>query len=153
GTSFEDLVEEAPVRLGQLARGDSAVLVLLQAGDADRAEQLLGGGEPGEQAGERPAAGPPHDGFQQHALGAGGRADKQDALPGERGWARAVALRVALARRGRQLGAGAGERVPDRVGVGSGHRWVSVGTGERPLDREGRGKGCRAAVTGEWLAG
>ena len=40
---LEDLVEEGAVGLGQLAGGDAAVAVLLQAGDADRAEQLLRG--------------------------------------------------------------------------------------------------------------
>src|SRR5205085_4034130 len=46
-----------------------AVLAPLGPGDAHRSEEFLGGGEPGQQAGESGAAEPPHDGLQQQAPG------------------------------------------------------------------------------------
>jgi hypothetical protein len=144
--ALEHLVEEAAVGLGQLAGRDPAVLVLLEPGDADRAEQLLGRREPGQQAGERGAAQPPHHGLHQQALGAARRADQQDVLPGDERRERQVHLRVALDQGGRQLGAGGGELVPDRVRVGSRHRWVSVGSVEGVGEGAPRAAGVRGAI-------
>jgi hypothetical protein len=49
GIRFEDLVEERDVRFGQLSGRDAPVLVGFERLQADRAEDLLGRGELGEE--------------------------------------------------------------------------------------------------------
>ncbi len=82
---LEHLVDEGDGRLRQEARGHAFVAVLLQGGDGQRAEQLLGHREAGQQAlevarpGERQVQAP-----RQFALGGAGRTDQQRVLAGQR---------------------------------------------------------------------
>jgi hypothetical protein len=81
---LEDLVEEDDLALGHHPGGLAAVGALAEGGDVDRAEELVGLGESGEEvfeilrvaeAGERP---------RERALGGAGRADQHQMLAGQR---------------------------------------------------------------------
>ena len=75
---LENLVEERDVRLGQLVRGHAPVVVVLEAAQADRAENLLGRAELGQQPLEIVGAlDPPAELVGQHRLGRAGRSDDE----------------------------------------------------------------------------
>ena len=73
-----------------------------KAGERDGTVQFVGPGEFGEQAGEPAAVEEAGDGVQQKRFGGAGRADEKDVFTGHQG--------------GRQVAAGLGELVADRVG-------------------------------------
>ena len=85
GVRLEDLVDECELGLGQLAGDDPGESVLLQGLERDGPEELLGGGELGEQALEVAAAEGLGDGAGQGGLGRAGGAEEQDVLAGEYG--------------------------------------------------------------------